>query len=41
MNATPFAGPMFQITMVTKSFAIKAAPTPFDGSSFTVFRLHK
>ena len=41
MNATPFDGPMFMITMVTQSYAIKAVPTPFDGSSFTVFRLHK
>jgi hypothetical protein len=41
MNASPFFGPMVQITMVTKSFAIKAAPTSFDGSSFTVYRLHK
>jgi hypothetical protein len=41
MDATPFDGPMFKITMVTQSFAIKAVPTPFDGSGFTVYRLHK
>jgi Peptidase A4 family len=42
MNSTPFAGPMFQITMVTKSFTPKAVvAAPFDGSSFTVLRLHK
>jgi hypothetical protein len=40
-NASTFDGALFQITMVTKSFTPKAAATPFDGSTFTVFRLHK
>lgn len=40
-SASTFDGALFQITMVTKSLTLKAAATPFDGSTFTVFRLHK